>query len=134
MGFFDRSNESASPIGLLRAHIGTFMYCVKMGKRKFQNKEDIGDIFFDMDQTKFLLDQATRGSLYDFRQRIDSALWDAAVHKYSEDLDKLKKALLKAGIKGQRKQRILRRKSRRKLFPKRKKKNRETGGIIFLMK
>ena len=29
MGFFDRSNESASPIGLLRAHIGTFMYCVK---------------------------------------------------------------------------------------------------------
>ena len=83
MGFFDRSNESASPIGLLRAHIGTFMYCVKMGKKKFQNKEDIGDIFFDMDQTKFLLDQATRGSLYDFRQRIDSALWDAAVHKYS---------------------------------------------------
>lgn len=66
MGFFDRSNESASPIGLLRAHIGTFMYCVKMGKKKFQNKEDIGDIFFDMDQTKFLLDQATRGSLYDF--------------------------------------------------------------------
>ena len=96
MGFFDRSNESASPIGLLRAHIGTFMYCVKMGKKKFQNKEDVGDIFFDMDQTKFLLDQATRGSLYDFRQRIDSALWDAAVHKYSEDLDKLKKALLKA--------------------------------------
>mgnify|MGYP005931121935 CR=1 FL=1 len=92
MGFFDRSNESASPIGLLRAHIGTFMYCVKMGKKKFQNKEDVGDIFFDMDQTKFLLDQATRGSLYDFRQRIDSALWDAAVHKYSEDLDKLKKA------------------------------------------
>ncbi|MFR8413830.1 MAG: hypothetical protein ACLVHE_05030 [Dialister invisus] len=100
MGFFDRSNESASPIGLLRAHIGTFMYCVKMGKRKFQNKEDIGDIFLDMDQTKFLLDQATRGSLYDFRQRIDSALWDAAVHKYSEDLDKLKKALLKAVDQG----------------------------------
>ena len=100
MGFFDRSNESASPIGLLRAHIGTFMYCVKMGKKKFQNKEDVGDIFFDMDQTKFLLDQATRGSLYDFRQRIDSALWDAAVHKYSEDLDKLKKALLKAVDQG----------------------------------
>lgn len=100
MGFFDRSNESASPIGLLRAHIGTFMYCVKMGKKKFQNKEDVGDIFFDMDQTKFLLDQATRGSLYDFRQRIDSALWDAAVHKYSEDLGKLKKALLKAVDQG----------------------------------
>lgn len=100
MGFFDRSNEFASPIGLLRAHIGTFMYCVKMGKKKFQNKEDVGDIFFDMDQTKFLLDQATRGSLYDFRQRIDSALWDAAVHKYSEDLDKLKKALLKAVDQG----------------------------------
>lgn len=100
MGFFDKNNESVSPIGLLRAHIGTFMYCVKVGKKKFKNKETVGDIFFDMDQTKFLLDQATRGSLYDFRQRIDSALWDAAVHKYTEDMDKLKKALLKAVDEG----------------------------------
>ncbi len=87
-----------------------------------------------MDQTKFLLDQATRGSLYDFRQRIDSALWDAAVHKYSEDLDKLKKALLKAVDQGAAKAADIAEKNRRKLFPKRKKKNRETGGIIFLMK
>ena len=134
MGFFDRSNESASPIGLLRAHIGTFMYCVKMGKRKFQNKEDIGDIFFDMDQTKFLLDQATRGSLYDFRQRIDSALWDAAVHKYSEDLDKLKKALLKAVDQGAAKAADIAEEEPEEIVPEKKKKNQETGGIIFLMK
>lgn len=134
MGFFDRSNESASPIGLLRAHIGTFMYCVKMGKRKFQNKEDIGDIFLDMDQTKFLLDQATRGSLYDFRQRIDSALWDAAVHKYSEDLDKLKKALLKAVDQGAAKAADIAEEEPEEIVPERKKKNQETGGIIFLMK
>lgn len=134
MGFFDKSNESTSPIGLLRAHIGTFMYCVKIGKKKFQNKEDIGDIFFDMDQTKFLLDQATRGSLYDFRQRIDSALWDAAVHKYSEDLDKLKKALLKAVDQGAAKAADTAEEEPEEIVLERKKKNQETGGIIFLMK
>ncbi len=96
MGFFDKENESNSPIGLLRAHIGTFMYYVKIGNTKFKNKEGISDIFYDMEQTKFLLDQATRGTMYDFRKRIDEALWDAAVHKYSEDLDHLKKELLKA--------------------------------------
>ena len=37
MSFFDKNNESASPIGLLRAHTGTFMYYVKMGKAKFKN-------------------------------------------------------------------------------------------------
>lgn len=96
MGFFDKENESGSPIGLLRAHIGTFLYDVKIGKKKFENKGIVGDIFFDMEQTKFLLDQATRGTMYDFRKRIDEALWDAAVHKYSEDMDRLKKELLKA--------------------------------------
>ena len=96
MGFFDKENESGSPIGLLRAHIGTFLYNVKIGKKKFKDKGIIGDIFFDMDQTKFLLDQATRGTMYDFRKRIDEALWDAAVHKYTEDMEHLKKELLKA--------------------------------------
>ena len=96
MGFFDKENESGSPIGLLRAHIGTFLYNVKIGKKKFKDKGIIGDIFFDMDQTKFLLDQATRGTMYDFRKRIDEALWDAAVHKYTEDMERLKKELLKA--------------------------------------
>ena len=96
MGFFDKANESKSPIGLLRAHIGTFMYYVKMGEQKFKDKEEIHDIFYDMNQTKFLLDQATRGSLYEFKKRIDDVLWDAAVHKYTEDMEKLKAALLKA--------------------------------------
>lgn len=45
MGFFDRSNESTSPIGLLRAHIGTFMYCVKMGKRNSKIKKTSGISF-----------------------------------------------------------------------------------------
>lgn len=95
MGFFDKNHEEASPIGLLRAHTGTFMYHVKMGKAKFKNKGEVYDIFFDMDQTQFLLDQATRGSLYDFKKKIDYALWDAAVHKYSEDLKKLKRELVR---------------------------------------
>ena len=95
MSFFDKNNESASPIGLLRAHTGTFMYYVKMGKAKFKNKGTVYDIFFDMDQTQFLLDQATRGTLYDFKKKIDYPLWDAAVHKYSDDLKKLKAELLR---------------------------------------
>lgn len=95
MGFFDKNHESESPLGMLRAHTGTFMYHVKMGKAKFKNKDGVYDIFYDMDQTQFLLDQATRGSLYDFKKKIDYALWDAAVHKYSEDLKKLKAELLR---------------------------------------
>lgn len=87
-----------------------------------------------MDQTKFLLDQATRGSLYDFRQRIDSALWDAAVHKYSEDLDKLKKALLKAVDQGAAKAADTAEEEPEEIVPEKEEENRETGGIIFLMK
>ena len=96
MGFFDKRHENDSPIGNLRAHIGTFMYFVKVGKFKFKHKGRIGEIFADMDNTQFLFQQATSGTMYDFKKKLDYALWDAAVHKYTEDLDNLKKELLKA--------------------------------------
>lgn len=51
MGFFDHKHEKESPIGNLRAHIGTFMYFVKVGKSKFKNKGRVGEIFADMDNT-----------------------------------------------------------------------------------
>ena len=96
MGFFDKKHENDTPIGNLRAHIGTFMYFVKVGKSKFKHKGRIGEIFADMDNTQFLFQQATSGTMYDFKKKLDYALWDAAVHKYTEDLDSLKQELLKA--------------------------------------
>ena len=96
MGFFDKKHENDTPMGNLRAHIGTYMYFVKVGKSKFKNKGRIGEIFADMDNTQFLFQQATSGTMYDFKKKLDYALWDAALHKYTEDMDELKKELLKA--------------------------------------
>ncbi len=96
MGFFDKKHESDSPIGNLRSHIGTFMYFVKVGKSKFKHKGRIGEIFADMENTEFLFQQATSGTMYDLKKKLDYALWDAAIHKYTEDMDALKKELLKA--------------------------------------
>lgn len=93
MGFFDHKHEKESPIGNLRAHIGTFMYFVKVGKSKFKNKGRVGEIFADMDNTQYLFQQATSGTMYDMKKKLDYALWDAAVHKYTEDLGELKKEL-----------------------------------------
>ena len=95
MGFFDKKHEDESPIGNLRAHIGRFMYFVKVGKSKFKHKGRIGEIFADMDNTQFLFQQATSGTMYDFKKKLDYALWDAAVHKYTEDIAALKAELLK---------------------------------------
>ena len=95
MGFFDKKHESDTPIGNLRAHVGTYMYFVKVGKSKFKHKGRIGEIFADMDNTQFLFNQATMGTMYDFKKKLDYALWDAAVHKYTEDMEALKAGLLK---------------------------------------
>ena len=103
MGFFDRGHEKESPLGNLRAHIGTFMYYVKVGKSKFKNKGAVGAIFVDMDNTKFLFQQATSGTMYmyDMKKKLDYTLWDAAIHKYTEDIQKLKDELLKAVDEGE---------------------------------
>ena len=105
MGFFDRGHEKESPLGNLRAHIGTFMYYVKVGKSKFKNKGAVGAIFVDMDNTQFLFQQATSGTMYmyDMKKKLDYTLWDAAIHKYTEDIQKLKDELLKAVDEGEEK-------------------------------
>lgn len=96
MGFFDKRHEKDTPMGELRAHIGKFMYFVQVGKSKFKHKNHIGIIFEDMDSTQYLFQQATSGSLYDYKKKLDYTLWDAALHKYHEDMEKLKAELLKA--------------------------------------
>lgn len=101
MGFFDRNHAKESPIGNLRAHIDTFMYYVKVGKSKFKHKGAVGEIFADMDNTQFLFQQATSGTMYDMKKKLDYTLWDAAIHKYTEDIQKLKDELLKAVDEGE---------------------------------
>lgn len=101
MGFFDKKHEKDSPMGNLRAHIGTFFYFVKVGKSKFKHKGRVGEIFADMDNTQFLFQQATSGTMYDMKKKLDYALWDAATHKYTEDLQNLKAELLKAVDEGE---------------------------------
>ena len=101
MGFFDRNHAKESPIGNLRAHIGTFMYYVKVGKSIFKHKGAVGEIFADMDNTQFLFQQATSGTMYDMKKKLDYTLWDAAIHKYTEDIQKLKDELLKAVDEGE---------------------------------
>lgn len=100
MGFFDKKHEKDSPIGNLRAHIGTFIYFVKVGKSKFKHKGRVGEIFADMENTQYLFQQATMGTMYDIKRKLDYTLWDAAVHKYKEDLAALKAELLKAVDEG----------------------------------
>lgn len=101
MGFFDKNHAKESPIGNLRAHIGTFMYYVKVGKSKFKHKGTVGEIFADMDNTQYLFQQATSGTMYDMKKKLDYTLWDAATHKYTEDIQKLKDELLKAVDEGE---------------------------------
>lgn len=101
MEFFDKGHEKESPIGNLRAHIGTFMYFVKVGKSKFKHKGRVGEIFADMDNTQYLFQQATSGTMYDMKKKLDYTLWDAATHKYTEDIRQLKDELLKAVDEGE---------------------------------
>ena len=101
MGFFDKGHDKESPLGNLRAHIGTFMYFVKVGKSKFKHKGTVGDIFADMDNTQYLFQQATSGTMYDMKKKLDYTLWDAATHKYTEDIKKLKDELLKVVDQGE---------------------------------
>jgi hypothetical protein len=94
MSIFGRK-ANRGPVVELRQHIDAFMYLVKQGESKFGNKTEIGEIFRDMESTRFLFRQAIAGTMYDFRGKLDYTLWDAAVHKYGEDMEHLKKALLK---------------------------------------
>lgn len=95
MSIFGRRPEKG-PVVELRTHIDAFMYLVKQGESKFGNKGKIGEILRDMEGTRYLFRQAISGTMYDFRGKLDYTLWDAAVHKYGEDMDHLKKELLKS--------------------------------------
>lgn len=88
--------KAAGPIDSLREHMTTFMYWVKVGKSKFQHKKEIGRIFLEMESTEYLFQQATSGTMYDYRRRIERNVWAGAVNKYDGDMARLKEALLRA--------------------------------------
>lgn len=89
-------HKKAGPIDSLREHITTYMYWVKVGKSKFQHKKEVGQIFLEMESTEYLLQQATSGTMYDYRRRLERNVWAGAVNKYDQDMQHLKEALLRA--------------------------------------
>ena len=61
------------------------MYFVKVGKSKFKHKGKVGEIFADMDNTQYLFQQATSGTMYDMKKKLDYTLWDAVTPQNTQD-------------------------------------------------
>ena len=72
------------------------MYWVKTGKEKFRHKKEIGPIFAEMESARYLFEQALSGTVYDYQKKLERNVWAAAMHKYGEEMDKLKDALQRA--------------------------------------
>lgn len=88
--------KAPNPVNVLREHVSTFMYWVKLGRTKFKGKKEIGEIFLEMEGAKYLFDQATSGTVYDYQKKLERNVWAAAMHKYGEELQHLKEAMLRA--------------------------------------
>lgn len=93
---FGPKKKAPNPVNVLREHVSTFMYWVKLGKSQFRNKEEIGAIFREMESAKYLFDQATSGTVYDYQKKLERNVWGAAMQKYGEELGRLKEAMLRA--------------------------------------
>lgn len=93
---FGPKKKAPNPVNVLREHVSTFMYWVKLGKTKFRGKKEIGPIFIEMESAKYLFEQATNGTVYDYQKKLERNVWAAAMHKYGEDLARLKEAMLRA--------------------------------------
>lgn len=88
--------RESGPIGELRDHMAAYMNWVRLGRSKFRKKKEIGEILIDMESTRYLFEQALGGSMYDYQKKIEGNVWAGAVHKYDEDMQKLKEALVRA--------------------------------------
>ncbi len=88
--------KAPNPVNVLREHVSTFMYWVKLGRTKFKGKKEIGAIFLEMEGARYLFDQATSGTVYDYQKKLERNVWAAAMHKYGEELQHLKEAMLRA--------------------------------------
>lgn len=93
---FDRKKGTPNPVNILREHISTFLFQVKTGRAKFNDKKEIGKIFRELEGAKFLLEQATASTMYDYTRKLERNVWAAAMQKYGELLQELKEAMLRA--------------------------------------
>ena len=93
---FKKKKGTVSPVNILREYVSTYMYWVKTGKEKFRHKKEIGPIFAEMESARYLFEQALSGTVYDYQKKLERNVWAAAMHKYGEEMDKLKDALQRA--------------------------------------
>lgn len=93
---FGPKKKAPNPVNVLREHVSTFLYWVKLGRTKFRGKKEIGPIFVEMESAKYLFEQATNGTVYDYQKKLERNVWAAAMHTYGEDLQRLKEAMLRA--------------------------------------
>ncbi len=93
---FNSKKGTPSPVNIMREHMAMFLYWVKTGRAKFKDKKEIGSIFIELENAKFLLEQATAGTMYDYTKKLERNVWAAAVNKYDGELLRLKEALLRA--------------------------------------
>ncbi len=87
---------TSGPVGELLEHLEAFTVLVKEGRVRFRGKKDVGPIFIKLDRTGYIFQQATSGTMYDYRRKIERNVWNAAISEYDMYMDQLKEALLAA--------------------------------------
>ncbi len=87
---------TSGPVGELLEHLEAFTVLVKEGRVRFRGKKDVGPIFIKLDRTGYIFQQATSGTMYDYRRKIERNVWNAAISEYDMYMDQLKAALLVA--------------------------------------
>ncbi len=87
---------TSGPVGELLEHLEAFTVLVREGRVRFRGKKDVGPIFIKLDRTGYIFQQATSGTLYDYRRKIERNVWNAAISEYDMYMDQLKAALLAA--------------------------------------
>ena len=87
---------TSGPVGELLDHLETFMVLAKEGRVRFRGKKDVGAIFSKLDRTGYIFQQATSGTMYDYRRKIERNVWNAAISEYDVYMAELKEALISA--------------------------------------
>jgi hypothetical protein len=87
---------NTGPVAELVNHLDAFKALIKEGRVKFRGKRDVGAIFVKLDRTGYIFEQATQGTMYDYRHKLERNVWNAAIYEYDMYMVDLKEALLAA--------------------------------------
>ncbi len=88
--------KGSGPVGELLDHLEKFAVLAKEGRATFHDKKDVGVIFMKLDRTGYIFQQATSGSMFDYKYKLERNVWNAAIHEYDMYMAELKDALLRA--------------------------------------